>query len=233
MKPYAYLGRELELFEKAIHWKAYWGSLIGRHISGAVLEVGAGIGANTAVLAATQHTRWVCLEPDRSLASRIVLPTGGRHSVFVGTTADLESRERFDTVLYLDVLEHIEEDGAELARVAAQMNPGGSLIVLAPAHDVLYTPFDREIGHFRRYTKSTLRAVAPSGFREDTMAYLDSAGLLASVGNRLLRRSMPTEAQILFWDRFLVPCSRVLDRLLMGTAGKSILAVWRCCDSTV
>jgi SAM-dependent methyltransferase len=227
MSGYAYPGGELELFEKARGWKRYWCKRIEPFVHGAVLEVGAGMGANTQALAGLAYRRWVALEPDRALAERIVPPEGGRHSVVVGTVESLPASERFDTVLYLDVLEHIREDRAELDRAGAHLTPGGVLVVLAPALPFLFTPFDRRIGHFRRYTKRSLRSIVPPGFSEREMTYLDSVGLLASLGNRLLlRAALPTETQILFWDRWLVPCSVRLDQLLFGAVGKSVLAVW-------
>jgi 2-polyprenyl-3-methyl-5-hydroxy-6-metoxy-1,4-benzoquinol methylase len=144
-----------------------------------------------------------------------------------GTLADLPPGQSFDTLLYIDVLEHIERDAAEMIRARDRLNDGGHLIVLAPAHPFLYTPFDAAVGHFRRYTRSSLRAAAPGGLRERSMRYLDAAGLLASAANRLLLgQAMPTLHQILFWDRFLIPVSRVADRLLGGSLGKSVLGVW-------
>ncbi len=99
--------------------------------------------------------------------------------------------------------------------------------MLSPAHPWLYTPFDASIGHYRRYTRQSLRAAGPAGLRLTRLAYLDSAGMLASLGNRLLLQSaMPTPAQIGFWDRFLVPVSYLTDRLTGHRVGKSILGVW-------
>ena len=98
---------------------------------------------------------------------------------------------------------------------------------LAPAHQWLFTPFDQAIGHFRRYNKKMIRAITPASLRCVTLRYLDSVGMLASLGNRfLLRRSMPTSRQLALWDRVMVPLSRGLDQLLRYTVGKSILAVW-------
>jgi SAM-dependent methyltransferase len=226
MSQLAYAGGELTLFEKARHWKSYWRAHILPFVHGDVLEVGAGIGANTRTLADLPCRRWLCLEPDPALASQIELPTP-RHELTVGTIADLETHRKFDAIVYLDVIEHIEDDRAELARAAALLAPGGSLVVLAPAHACLYTAFDRAIGHFRRYSTHSLRAIAPTGLRQRKLLYLDSCGALASIGNRLLLRSaMPTERQILTWDRLLVPCSQWLDPLLLHKAGKSVLAVW-------
>jgi SAM-dependent methyltransferase len=226
MSQMEYPGGELELFEKARRWKGYWRERIAPYLHGDVLEVGAGIGANTSVLADLEYKRWVCLEPDRALASRITLPTP-RHELAVGSISDLDPLRKFDTILYIDVLEHIRDDREELARAADLLTARGSIIVLAPAHAALYTPFDRAIGHFRRYSTGALREIAPAGLHERKLVYMDSCGALASLGNRLLLRSaMPTERQILTWDRLLVPCSRWLDPLLLHKAGKSVLAIW-------
>jgi hypothetical protein len=92
----------------------------------------------------------------------------------------------------------------------------------------LYTPFDASIGHFRRYDRPMLRRISPANLRLERMRYLDCAGLFASAANLLfLRQSMPTKAQLRFWDSWIVPLSRILDRLLQYSVGKSILAVWQ------
>jgi len=99
---------------------------------------------------------------------------------------------RFDTILYVDVLEHIEKDYAEVALSARRLKPGGHLIALSPAHCWLYSPFDQAIGHFRRYTKQTFAGLTPPVLEIICLRYLDSVGMLASLGNRLiLNRSMP------------------------------------------
>jgi hypothetical protein len=162
------------------------------------------------------------------LAEQIETPAGGRHRTVVGTLEELPARQRFNAILYIDVLEHIANDRAEALRAAERLEPGGVLIVLSPAHSFLYTPFDAAIGHFRRYSRSELRAVVPETLRAEKIVYLDAAGMLASAGNRLLLKSaMPTERQILTWDRLLVPVSRVVDRLLGWNLGKTVLGIWR------
>ena len=222
---FTYAGGELSIFEKAHNWKAYWRRQIAPYVQGDVLEVGAGIGANTRVLADLQFDSWTALEPDAALADQIELPSG-RHHKQIGTLEDAPGR--FDAILYIDVLEHIEADGAEMARAAAHLKEGGALIVLSPAHPWLYTPFDAAIGHYRRYTRASLRSVAPKDLEEIRVDYLDCAGMLASAANRLvLNSAMPTEQQILTWDRFLVPVSRAMDGIFAGRVGKSVLGIWR------
>ena len=232
MTSQSYVGCELELFALAKNWKKYWSSLLVTHLRGDVLEVGAGVGTNTSYLKSPLVTSWTCLEPDEQLARKIVeIFQGDRYlgdcRVEVGTTQAIENGRRFDTVLYIDVLEHVENDSAEMERASALLRTQGTLIVLSPAYQWLYTPFDRAIGHVRRYQKRTLRACSPQNCRLLKMIYLDSAGMLASAGNRLfLDQSIPTAQQILFWDHYLVPVSRVVDRLTFHVFGKSILGIW-------
>jgi SAM-dependent methyltransferase len=154
-------------------------------------------------------------------------PTQGLCELFRGTVADLTEGERFDAILYIDVLEHIDDDRTELSRATEHLKPDGHLVVLAPAHTWLFSRFDASIGHYRRYTKKTLLAAAPRSLKPKRVIYLDSCGLCASLGNRLLlQQNLPTANQILFWDRRFVPISRILDPLLFFKVGKSILAVW-------
>lgn len=223
---FQYVGSELELFRKARNWKAYWSSRIRPHLRGDVLEVGAGLGANTELLAGENFTTWTALEPDAELTRGLALPSA-RHRLVNATLADIGGR--FDTILYIDVMEHIEDDAAEMRRAADHLTPGGALIVLSPAHQWLFSPFDAAIGHFRRYSRQSLRAVAPPSLREVRVEYLDVLGVLASAANRLwLEQPRPTEAQILLWDRWIVPVSRrLVDPLTFGAAGKSVLGIWR------
>jgi SAM-dependent methyltransferase len=232
MSGYRYVGTELELFARALRWKAYWASLCRRHIHGHVLEVGAGIGKSTELVISAPHRSWTCLEPDAELVRTLQANLGAnaqlRHCTVVhGTLESMAAEASFDTLLYVDVLEHIEADAEEVERAARVLAPGGCLIVVAPAHQFLFTPFDAAVGHHRRYRKADLARLTPRGLRLRVGWYLDSVGMLAALGNRLLlRQEMPSERQILTWDRLMVPCSRLLDPVLGHRLGKSILAVW-------
>ncbi|MFP5235404.1 MAG: class I SAM-dependent methyltransferase [Acidobacteriota bacterium] len=225
---FAYQGQELDLFARAHRWKRYWCSRIRPWISGDVLEIGAGIGANTALLQ-NEHVRsWHCVEPDPELRSRLdaVISSLPTCSVSTGTIRSAFGRQ-FDTILYIDVLEHIEADHAELTTAADLLRPGGHLIVLSPAHQFLFSRFDDEIGHWRRYNKSSLRACGPADLELKRLFYLDSAGILLSLANRLLlRQATPTLNQIQAWDRFVVPVSQSLDAVLGYSIGKTIVGVW-------
>jgi len=101
-----------------------------------VLEVGAGLGSNTLLLCNKSFKRWVCLEPDTHLFKAII-KTLTYHGcctfckVIKGTILDLSSDDVFDTILYLDVLEHVENDQAEFFLTYKHLTDNGKIIVLA------------------------------------------------------------------------------------------------------
>ena len=232
MDDYRYVGDELALFAHAHNWKHYWGLQLAPFVSGDVLEVGAGIGSNTIALRHLSLGRWLCLEPDGQLLSvleeRATIGSSAPVEVICGTVDLLAKDELFDTALYIDVLEHIADDVAELGAVAKHIRCRGHIIVLSPAHQLLYSPFDRVIGHQRRYDRALLRRCTPSGGQLIMMRYLDSVGYFLSLANRIvLHQASPTLKQILFWDRCILPLSQWIDPWLGYRFGKSILGVWQ------
>ena len=180
-----YTGHELPLFLDAANWKRYWVSQLRPFVTGDVLEVGAGLGANTALLKNSAVRSIHCLEPDEALADQLRATVRGDPAITVSAgTIDSVSGTSFDAVLYIDVLEHIEDDKGELARAARLLKTGGRLIVLAPAHQALFSAFDKAIGHHRRYDRRSLSACSPPSAWLENMWYLDCVGLLASAGPR-------------------------------------------------
>ncbi len=233
MTDFKYVGSELELFAAVHNWKSYWSSCIRPFIAGDTVEVGAGIGSNTRYLDQGGVRRWVCLEPDSRLILQLTenlaqTTDPKRYEIVRGTVQDLNAGRDFDTIIYIDVLEHIERDREELAAASSLLRANGRIIILSPAHQWLYTPFDKAIGHFRRYNRPMLRSITPPNLRLEKLLYLDSAGLVLSMANLLLlRQSMPTKTQLHFWDQWVIPVSRVLDKSLVNSIGKSIVGIWR------
>ena len=128
----------------------------------------------------------------------------------------------------MDVLEHIKDDFSEVKTVTQHLSVGGYLVVLAPAHQWLFTPFDRAIGHYRRYNKKSLASLMPKSLDCIKLIYLDSVGLIASLGNRfVLKSKTPTKQQIQLWDKAMVPLSKSIDPLLQYSLGKSVLGIWQ------
>jgi SAM-dependent methyltransferase len=226
-----YAGQELGILAHAVNWKSYVRTHVRRYLRGDVLEVGTGRGATSQALINDSCRTWTCLEPDPALlaqASQDLSHVSPERFAFVnGTVADLSPDRLYDAILYIDVLEHIEDDVEEALMAAQRLAPGGALIILAPAHQRLFCEFDAAVGHLRRYNRRSLVACVPKSLVRRKLVYLDSVGLMASLANRLmLRQSMPTLQQILTWDRILVRLSRIMDPLTAFCIGKSILGIW-------
>ena len=162
MSEFKYLGAELELFAVVRNWKTYWSNQIRPYIAGDVLEVGAGIGANTQYLNRGNARRWVCLEPDPLLAAQLSskleqTKIQSTYEVVCGTLQTLQD-EQFDTIIYIDVLEHIEDDerGAGASgRAFAAGGPDDCFIARAPRPVYRVRRCDRS---FRRYDRRMCRA---------------------------------------------------------------------------
>ena len=234
MSQYTYEGDELPTFAEAVRWKRYFRSKLRPWLTGDVLEVGAGQGGTTQLLYDGRQSSWTCLEPDAALAEQISAieswhPSAGPPRVVVGTVSDAATElQRFDTIIYIDVLEHIEHDAEELEEAAKLLKPNGTLIVLSPAWPFLFSDFDRAVGHFRRYTRKSLTSVAPASVKLERLFFLDCLGALLPLANRLLLgRRQPKRSQVQFWDRYVIPASRCLDPFLAYCFGRSIIAVWR------
>jgi SAM-dependent methyltransferase len=224
-----YVGDELQLFKLATHWKQYWSSFLSPYVEGEVLEVGAGNGANIDFLINSKVHSWTCLEPDKNLADQISYNSSdSRVSIEVSKLHDFSPNKMFDSLVVIDVLEHIydhEEATGDLLRL---LKPGGNLLILVPAHEFLFSKFDKSVGHYRRYNKKMLKSKISGYFVVNQLFYLDSVGLLISLANKiLLRQHLPKETQILFWDKFLIKFSIKIDKIFRYKLGKSLIGIFK------
>jgi SAM-dependent methyltransferase len=230
---YKYPGEELQLFETATNWKNYFASHISAFLRGRVLEVGAGIGGTTLLLNKGKADNWLLLEPDETLHQILqqkindkLLPSNCK--TVRGALDSLGKHDRFDCIIYIDVLEHIEDDVTEIKKATDLLAQGGYLIILSPAFQFLFSPFDKSLGHYRRYSRKTLSAIQPTSLTREKMICLDSVGFFASLLNKLLlRQSYPAKRQVQLWDQWMIPVSKITDRVFFYSFGKSILAVWK------
>lgn len=224
-----YIGEELHLFEHAQNWKKYFSSFLKPYIHNEVVEVGAGLGGTTPFLNNGSQKQWTCLEPDTQLLNQIeqkiqkgMLPHNCRLSG--GTLESMQ--QKFDTIIYIDVIEHIENDQKEVSQAIAKLNKGGHLLILVPAFQSLYSPFDKAIGHYRRYNKNMLINLMNNQVVIKKIKYLDTLGFFSSLTNKyFLKQNEPTIKQVLFWDRYLLKVSYFLDKLLFHSFGKSVFIV--------
>jgi SAM-dependent methyltransferase len=147
------------------------------------------------------------------------------------TSSDLFALKSFraDSCVCLNVLEHIEADCQALGRMASILEPGGVIVLLVPAFPALYGPIDRNLGHYRRYTRSSLRAVAiEAGLRIRKMHYVNSIGFFGWWANaRIFKREVQSEFQIEVFDRYIAPVLSRVEERIRPPFGQSLFAVFQ------
>lgn len=203
------------------------------YLRGRVLEVGAGLGTITRrLLDRDPDLNLVALEPADNVFADLsaYAALSPRVTARQTTLADYEPEpeERFDAILYLNVLEHIADDAEELRLAAAALRPGGALLVFGPAVEGLYSELDYRAGHYRRYSLDRLRDLAKgAGLEIVRSRYFDVLGVLPYfVVYKLLGRSEISGSSLWGYDRVLVPLSRLIQRALPHPPfGKNVIAV--------
>ena len=219
-----YDGWELKYFDKASNFRKYQFELVKKFIKGKVAEVGPGNGAflkyylpfaNSIDLFEPSENFLINLNKFKDKKLKII------NNYFK------EHKNYYDTILYLDVLEHIEDDEKEIQIAYESLREGGTLIINVPAFQHLYSKFDKDIDHFRRYSKNTLKSLTTKiSFRKSTLIYYDSIGYFLSIASKLITKNYLNnfDKKIKIWDS-LIPYSKLLDLLVLNKFGKSLIMV--------
>lgn len=227
---------ELERLADAEHFFGWVADEIAPHLGRRVLEVGAGIGTVSLAL----HERLpmaeiTALEPDLRLHIDLTARTKAHPRIRAvnGTSGDIwasDPRPSYDSVVYVNVLEHILDDLHELQVARDLVTPGGTLAVFVPALPGLYGSLDYKSGHHRRYRLAELSsAVESAGFSVTLIKHLDTLGVLPYfLMYRLLDVGALGSVSSIGYDRVVVPLSRAVQRLVPNPPfGKNLLVIAR------
>jgi SAM-dependent methyltransferase len=225
--------QDLERLGTAEHFFKWVLDEIDPYIRGRLLEVGAGLGTITRKLVERYPTtRLVALEPAENMFADLASLAAVEPRIEARRETLLEYREigkePFDAALYLNVLEHIEDDGKELKMAADELRPGGALLIFGPALEWLYSDLDHRAGHYRRYiVRQLTELVRAAGLHIESVRYLDLLGVLPyALVYKILRRTEISGSTIWAYDRMAVPLSRLLqDIWRKPPLGKNILLV--------
>ncbi len=210
-------------------------------VKGNVIEAGSGIGNISKLF--LQKEKSIVLSDIRSDYQIRLNRTFGNNPFCEGvvhldlSVSDLESEHpsligRFETVVALNVVEHISDDHQAIINCKKLLKKDGRLIILVPAFSFLYNSFDTDLQHFRRYTKKTIGELyASNGFTVLHTSYFNFAGMIGWFisGNILGYKKIP-RSQLRIFENF-VPLFRLIDILLFRIAGLSVIAIGKKIDS--
>ncbi|HTB83405.1 MAG TPA: class I SAM-dependent methyltransferase [Candidatus Sulfotelmatobacter sp.] len=229
-----FFAEDLRQMERAVNYRRWQLEMVARFLNGRVLEVGGGIGNFTPQLAAVAG-EVVSLEPNEYCFRRLAEKTHGLRNVTVlqATVESMESvlpaGDKFDAVVLMNVLEHIQDDHAVLAALMRRLKPGGRMVVLVPAGPWAFGRTDERLGHYRRYDKRSARALfSRLGLGMEFLRYYNFIGIWGWWWNaRFAGRENQSDVQIRFFDKFLVPVISRVEKILRPPVGQSILMVGR------
>lgn len=219
-----YDGWELKYFDKASNFRKYQFDLVKKFIKGKVAEVGPGNGVFLKYYLPLANEIEL-FEPSENFL--INLNKFKNSKVKIINDYFKENKNYYDTILYLDVLEHIEDDQKEIHIAYESLKVGGALIINVPAFQHLYSKFDEDIDHYRRYSKNTLKFLTNKiNFTKTNLIYYDSIGYFLSIASKLFIKNYLNnfDKKIRIWDR-LMPYSKLLDLLILNQLGKSLIMV--------
>lgn len=230
-----YVGKDLEAMSFAVNYHKWildeFTAFLGKNI----IEVGAGTGSFSEMILQTEPETLSLVEPSdlyNELTDNISQPENRTrinfyNSIFSAVAAEIADRKKPDSIIYVNVLEHIEDDEAELDLIYKTLIPGGRAFIFVPALELLYGEFDRKLGHFRRYRKSELEEKCRNaGFKILTSKYFDFAGVLPwYVKYRLLNSVELGGGAVSLYDKVVVPIFRRIESAVNVPVGKNILLV--------
>jgi SAM-dependent methyltransferase len=195
-----------------------------------VLEVGCGLGNLTAHLLDRELVVGIDVSAESVRQLQTQYSSYANFQAVVGDITDSQilelGRFAFDTVLSLNVLEHIADDELALQNMAQLLQPGGRLILIVPAHDRLYGSMDRAIGHYRRYSIQTMeRHFETVHFRMVYRKYINALGALGwLINGRLLGQNVPPVGQLRLLNA-VVAVEKWIERKVPAPFGTSLLAI--------
>jgi SAM-dependent methyltransferase len=216
---------------RATRYFAWQARTAKQHLGRRVIETGCGTGNFTRHL--TDRELVVSMDVVEECVERVRTSFAG-HPNMQFRHLDVQDPEflrlkslRPDTIVCLNVLEHVRDERLALEHMHHVLVPGGRAVFLLPAFESLYGPIDRNLGHFRRYSKRSWRMLAESaGFRVAELRYFNLLGFFGWwVNARVLRKEAQSESQIEVFERVAVPLMSRIEKWIEPPAGQSIFTV--------
>lgn len=193
--------------------------------NGNFLEFGAGTGFLAEIFRNRFKINPDCVELDPDLVALI------REKRFQCFQFLSETTRDYSAIYTSNVLEHIEDDTSVLRELFDALEPGGVIGIYVPAHPILYSTMDKEIGHVRRYTRSELKLkVQSAGFVIQTLTYDEFIGFFASLFVKIVGykngANLGSKKSLVIYDKVVYPVSRRLDFIgFRHIIGKNLILI--------
>ena len=207
-----------------LRWVA---DLCAPYLGDRVLDVGAGFGAVTERLAVGRHMVALDASETCCLALHERFRRTPNVQVVRGDLTAIATDDVFDSVVMTNVLEHIYDDAGTLATLRGHLKRGGNVVLYVPALNGYFTAWDRNVGHYRRYSKRRLAGVmSEAGLTLRDLRYVNVLGLASwPFSGRMLKAGDSAAGPLDLWDRYATPLTRAMERRLKMPIGLNLFCV--------
>lgn len=226
-----YDGSDLEALLTLKRYRRWIFELMTPWLGGVAAEVGAGIGSFSSMVSGKVDSLDL-IEPSRALQEQLRNSVAGVLRVRI---LDVSAEEwlqnspmnHYDSVVMINVLEHIRDDAAILKNIFDVLKPDGRLIVLVPALQALFCDLDARFGHFRRYEREPLRHLfEDAGFRIANIRFFDVLGILPwLVINKWMGKTSFHPGLLTLYDLVGVTMTRTFETFFVPPIGKNLFVV--------
>lgn len=232
--PIQYVGRDLEeaMSVAPPNYHAWILSQFEPYLGSTVAEVGAGSGNFSSQLVRKISGTLIAVEPYSQMFPLLERRFADNKRIVCEPYffTDIASRYRglIDSIVYVNVLEHVKDDLQELITARDTLKPGGHICIFVPALPFLFSEYDASVGHYRRYTKRPFaRLMHEAGFEIVSLRYFDIAGIIPWLLFMKLLRQPLTSGSAGLYDRLVVPSMRKIESLISPPVGKNLIVVGR------
>jgi len=230
---HGYAGMALDAMSFAVNYHRWILSIFAPYLGSRVVEVGAGTGSFSELLLEQRLESLSLVEPSTAMYQQLCRRLGESQNVktyndiFENVAERIRSAERPDSIIYVNVLEHIADDVHELNVINKTLDTGGRIFIFVPALRWLHGSYDRAINHFRRYTRTELeKKCVASGFKVIESRYFDLLGVLPWwVKYKVLQSNNMEPGAVRFYDQRVVPIARTLESSVTPPIGKNVLLI--------
>lgn len=201
-------------------------------IKGTILEVGSGIGTfSQKIIRDFSDSSIVLTDVSPSYVKKLSEKFCQKniHVVKLDLNSELDYQKigykKFDSIIAINVLEHVEDDLFALQQLYKMLKKDGTLILLVPCHKFLYNVIDSSVGHFRRYTKNELKSkIAKTDFVVKDMFYFNMLGILGwYINGNVMKTARLNKSAYKTFDK-IIPIMKFVEKLTNKRIGLSIIS---------
>lgn len=227
---FVYSGTELDAMAEARNYCRWILDFFAPYLGEKVIEIGAGAGTfSELLLRINRISKLVLFEPGANLFPLLQkqFEDNPRVRLHLGSFEPSLLEEPADSIVLVNVLEHISDDDALLLQIRRSLRPGGRVLLFVPALEWNYGSLDMVFEHHRRYSKTILRKkLERAGFRVEHARYVNFLGIASwFLAGRVLRQETLRPRQVRWYDRWIIPWSFELERIWEPPVGQSLVAI--------